>query len=511
MSDSRTKNTSRNIMTGLIYKIIAIVLPFINRTVLLNCLGAEFTGLSSLFTSILEILNIANLGFNTSIVYCMYKPMAENNESELCYYLTIYKKIYSIVGVVFFVGGVCFMPILPYLIGGSYPEQINLYILYLLYLINSSIGYFLFAYKESLLLADQRKDITNSIRMLVDTVRYLTQFVILILTRNYYLYVILQICGTAISNLLIQKSTLKRYPNIRYIKNQKLRIPHDLKQQTGALLIERICDTFRNSFDNIIISAYLGLVVTSIYGNYYYIYSAVYSIMLIICGSMSASIGNSIARENTEKNYKDMRTFQFIYAFLNSTATICMVALYQPFMRIWVGNSLMLSDGNMLLFCLYFYLINMCNIRNQYINGTGMWWHLKLNYVLEALANLGLNLLLGKLMGVTGIILATIITIFFFNYVLRTHKLFKIYFNKGGETRFNIDQLQYFFITLLLAMLVYIAEKQLDFHGIIGLVLYGLLAVVLTSIFYIIAFYNTDRASNAIILFNRVVKKRRNK
>ncbi len=222
--ESRTKNTSRNIVSGMINKIVAILLPFINRTIILYILGAEYTGLSGLFTSILEVLNIANLGFNTSIVYCMYKPMAENDKGKLRYYLTIYKRIYSIVGVVIFVVGMLLIPFLKNFISGTYPQNINLYILYFLYLLNATIGYFLFAYKESLLLADQRQDIPNNIRTFVDIVRYIMQFISIITTKNFYIYVIIQILGTAISNLLIQKSTLKRYPELILPKKAKIDI-----------------------------------------------------------------------------------------------------------------------------------------------------------------------------------------------------------------------------------------------------------------------------------------------
>ena len=490
---SRTKNTSRNIISGILNKVVAILLPFINRTAILYILGAEYTGLSGLFTSILEFLNIANLGFNTSIVYSMYKPMAEHDIEKLKYYLTIYKKIYNIVGAVIFSGGMLLMPFLEYLINGTYPQDINLYLLYFLYLVNATIGYFLFAYKESLLLADQRQDISNNVRTAVDIIRYIVQFISIIITRSFYLYVIIQILGTAISNLIIQRSTLKRYPEIICVKKQKLVLSRDLKYQTGALMIARICDVLRNSFDSIIISMNLGLVAISIYGNYYYIYSAIYSLMLVISSAMGASIGNSIVSETKEKNYQDLRKIQFIYAWISSICTVCLVALYQPFMKIWVGTELMLSDNDMLLFCIYFYLINMCNVRNQYINGTGMWWQLKVNYVLEAFGNLALNVILGKFFGITGILLATIITIFVFNYVIRTHKLFISYFEKKGEMKFNIEQTQYMLVTFISSAIVYCFCRRLALEGLRALIINGSIAIILGFVLYATVFWGTSR------------------
>lgn len=507
MADSRTKNTTRNIFSGLIYRAVTILLPFVNRTVILVVLGAEYTGLSSLFTSILGVLNLAELGFNTSVVYCMYKPMANRDWKQLSYYLTIVRKVYNVVGTVILGCGLCLMPFLRFLISGSYPQNINLYLLYFLYLINSAISYYLFAYKESLLLADQRSDVTSNIRTVVDTIRYIVQFSVLIFTQNFYIYVVIQIIGTIISNLLIQKNTRERYPEVICWKHQALRIPPEMKQQTGALMVGKICDTFRNSFDSIIISSFLGLVMTTVYGNYYYIYSAVYGILSVIGNSLAGSVGNSISCETVEKNYQDFRKFQFLFSGLIVICTACLVAMYQPFMEIWVGRGLMLSEYNMLLFCLYFYLININNIRNQYVDGTGMWKSLRASYLLEAFGNLLLNVILGKLFGVSGILWATILTIIVFNYSIRTHKLFREYFNKG-ECRYNVDQLQYGLVALISSIIVYSICIRLPFHGLIQLVLCGVVAVVFSSVIFIVAFAKTDRFAQSKEMLLRIIKAR---
>lgn len=497
MADSRTKNTTRNIYSGLIYRVVLILLPFFNRTIILTVLGAEYTGLSSLFTSILGVLNLAELGFNTSVVYSMYKPMATKKWEEVRYYLTLIKKVYGIVGLVVFFGGLCLVPVLKYLIGGDCPADINIYVLYFLYLSNSAISYFLFSYKESLLLADQRSDITNKIRTIVDTLRYLIQFVVILVTKNIYVYVCVQICGTVISNLMIQYCTERRYPNVWCLKGQKLKIPSKMRQQTSALMVGKVCDTFRNSFDNIIISSFLGLVMTTIYGNYYYIYSAVYGVLLVIGNALAGSVGNSISCESIEKNYYDLRKFQFLFAGLNIVCTTCMVAMYQPFMEIWVGKDLMLSNMNMFLFCLYFFLINMNTIRNQYIDGSGIWNELRMSYILEAFGNLALNIILGKLFGISGILWATILTIFIFNYSVRTHRLFVSYFQGNGEARFNLDQLQYAVVAIVSVVGTFWLCSKFPFHGILKFILCGGCAVIVASLLFIISFLGTGRFRDA--------------
>ena len=505
MADSRTKNTARNIFTGLVYRVVGILLPFINRTVILRVMGAEYTGISTLFSSILGMLSLAELGFNSAIVYSMYKPMAQENWDKVGYYLTLIRRVYYIVGTVIFGGGLCCMPFLRYLIHGSYPSELNLYILFSLYLINSAISYYLFAYKETLLLADQRQDITNNIRSIVDTVRYLAQFAALLIWRDFYVYVLIQIVGSVLSNFMIQKSTEERYPEVVCKKIKHLRLPTEVKQKTYALMLGRVCDTLRNSLDSIILSSCIGLVATTIYGNYYFVYSAIYGVLLVIGNALAGSVGNSISCESTKKNYEDMRNFQFLFSWITTTCTLCLVTMYQPFMKLWVGTDLMLSDKDMMLFCLYFYLINMNNIRNQYINGAGLWDKLKASYVLEAGGNLVLNIVLGKIWGITGILLATIITIFVFNYVCRTHILFSDYFHNESECRFSIDQLQYVLVTTVLAGSMFGFCKIVPGREIVQLVSCAVLSVVVSGIAYIILFHKTSRYAYAKTKINQII------
>ena len=162
-------------------------------------------------------------------------------------------------------------------------------------------------------------------------------------------------------------------------------------------------------------------------------------------------------------------------------------------MKLWVGEKLMLSDKDMMLFCLYFYLINMNNIRNQYVNGAGIWDKLKASYVLEAGGNLILNIIFGKLWGITGILLATIITIFLFNYVMRTHILFNNYFREESEKRFSFDQLQYAAATLIAAVIVVSFQKKFFGVAVAQFVFGGLLSVIISSIVYMMMFFKTER------------------
>lgn len=195
MNEGRLKNSLRNVLGALINKATAIIFPFIIRTIILYYLGTEYAGLSSLFTSVLQILSLSELGIGSAIVFSMYKPIAEGNNAEINALLKLYRKFYCIIGMVILLVGITLIPLIPRLINGTYPHDINLYALYLIYLSNTVISYFLFAYKASILNAFQRSDIESNLTTLINTGMYILQIITLIIFKNYYIYYMASNCN----------------------------------------------------------------------------------------------------------------------------------------------------------------------------------------------------------------------------------------------------------------------------------------------------------------------------
>lgn len=496
MGDSRTKNTSRNILAGLWNRFSTIILSFINRTIIIYILGAEFSGLNSLFTSVIGVLSIAELGIDMAIVQSMYKPIAEGNKKRICELLTLYRKSYYVVGMVILAIGLALIPVMPYLIHDELPASVNLYSLYILYLLNSAISYFMFAYRESLLYAHQREDISQVFRTTVLIGKNIVQAIVLLVFKQYYAYLLIEIAATIVNNIWVGIKTKQIYPEYQCVR-EKIKMPAEIKEQLKGLVLGNICDKARNSLDSIILSAFLGLTVVAIYNNYYYIYSALYGTVLVVCNAMSASVGNSIVTETVEKNYENLQKFSFIVAWLTGWISICMLCLYQPFMELWMGRELMLSDFNMLLFCVYFYAINMNNVRNQFVSGTGIWWKLKYSNIGEAVGNVALNIVLGKLFGITGIILATIITIVVFNFLWRTKILFNNYFSSMSLKEFLMNH-GYWIVCISIAAVVTWKVCQLIHGGIITTLLVNAgICIVVPNVILFLLFYRSKQFKNA--------------
>ncbi|MBP0975644.1 MAG: hypothetical protein J6P20_06220, partial [Oscillospiraceae bacterium] len=356
-SSSRIRNTKRIMSSGMIYFIIKTIFPFINRTVIIYTLGSEFTGLSGLFSSVLQVLNLAEFGLSLAVVYSLYEPLAKDDTQAVNQIMAWLRKVYHLVGSVIFCGGLIAAPFLPHLIRGHCPDGINIYLLFLIFLFDSGISYFLFSYKEALLIADQRRDILSKISSVIKIAVNLLQFFALLIFRNYYLYAVILICGTVVSNLLVNRAVTERYPYLHGGASHAA-VPAAMKKELIGLMINRLSNVSRNAFDNLIITATLGLTATAIYGNYYLIYTAVFSVTAVFSDSMQASVGNSIAVRSEAQNFENLLDFSMLYAWIAGWCATAMACLYQPFMKLWVGQELMLSDGNMLLFAVYFYLIS---------------------------------------------------------------------------------------------------------------------------------------------------------
>lgn len=502
MSNSRIQNTKRNIFSGAFNLLINSLLTFVNTTIIIYSLGADYNGLSNLFGSILQVLCLAEFGFGMVVVYYLYEPLANNDTDAINRIMSWMRKVYHIVGGVILCGGLLTTPFITHFIHGSYPESINIYILFLIYLLNSGISYFLFAYKEVLLIADQKRNIISNISSGVRIIVNILQILALLIFRNYYLFAGLLIFGTVLSNLMVNRAIQKRYPYLTNVKNTE-KLPLTMKKELVGLMINRLSNVSRNAFDNMIISSTLGLIANTIYGNYYQIYTAVFSATGMISSSMQASVGNSMELRSKEENFENMLDFSLLYSWIVGWCTVTLACLYQPFMLLWVGEELMLSERDMLLFAVYFYFINMNHIRNQYLFGKAFWWKLKWAYLAESIGNLLLNIVLGKLFGITGVLIATILTIFFCNYLMCNHVLFKNYFTDESILTFYKQQFYYLLAAAAVTAVTYMICRTLD-----SIFIRALICLVLPNIMFFILYLPCSRRKSSMAMVKRILKSR---
>lgn len=439
---SRTQNTVRNVVAGFVNKIVTLLLPFILRTVLIKKIGIEYAGLNGLFSSILQVLNLSELGFGQAVVYSMYKPIAENDGETICALLAFYRRAYLVVGCAILVVGAFLMPFLPKLIRGEIPSDVNLYSLYAIFLLDAAISYLMFGYRRSLLEAHQRQDVLSNILTLTTGAMNICQIIILCAARNYYFYILLMPIFTVANNILVAISTTKMFREFTVrgkISGEKRK---EIKKNVAGLAIGKICGVSRNSLDSIFISAFLGLQLTAIYSNYFLVMSAVIGVLSIFTSSIVAGVGNSIQIETQEKNYVDMRKINFLYMWISTWCASCLLCLYQPFMRLWIGKDALLDFSSVCLLTLYFFVLKMGDIRSVYAEASGIWWEQRWRAVIEAAANLVLNFVLVQILGINGIIIATLVSLFTVNFLGGTQIVFKCYFKNGKTVEYILIQMK---------------------------------------------------------------------
>lgn len=484
------QNAKRNMFFGMINRLVAILCPFITRTIIQYILGEQYLGLSSLFSSILSVLSLTELGFGSAIIYSMYKPVAEGNTELVNALLNFYRKAYAAVGGVILAAGLLLIPFLPKLITGEYPSDISLTALYLVYLANTVISYFMYAYMSSLIVVYQRDDINSRTNVVVTLLLTVSQIFMLMKFCSYLLFSLMMPVFTIVNNIRIALVVKKMFPQYHCRGSIPKEMLADMKKQIAGTFVSRVCQVARNSFDSICTSAFLGLAMTAMYNNYYYIMACVIGIVAIFSASLTGGVGNHVVTKSRADNFRELKELDFVYMWLSGWCMICILCLSQPFMRLWMGVDMMLPDSVVVLLCIYFYLLKIGDMRSIYSTVNGLWWQHRWRSICEALANIVLNILLAKYWGIHGIILATILTIFFIQTLWGVQIVFRHYFGMQYIWDYYKYHAAYAVVTAVLGVVTSIACRFIPECGmIINLLLRAVVCLFLPNLFYILVYH----------------------
>lgn len=506
MKIERTKNATSNIISGFALRIYQLFVPFIIRTIMIYSLGIEYVGLNSLFTSILQVLNLAELGVGSAMVYSMYKPIATDDAEKICALMRLYKIYYRVIGLIVLVGGIIIMPFLPYLIAGDIPSGLNLYILYILNLGSTVISYWLFAYKNCLLMAHQRTDIVSKLTIIVSTGQYLFQGIILVVLKNYYAYLIITLLSQAILNIVTAYCVTLMYPN--YAAKGKLYKAEVkvINQRVKDLFTSKLGNIIVNSADTIVISAFLGLSVLGIYNNYYYILNAILGFMTVIFNACTAGIGNSLIVDSEEKNLNDLNKLTFLIAWSGTVCCCCFLGLYQPFMRIWVGKEYLLSYNCVVCMVIYFYIRVINQVLVVYKDAAGMWHEDRYRPLFTALVNLILNLIMVRFIGLYGILLSTILSTLIVGMPWVIHNLFTVVFKRSAKIFIN-NLIKYTFVALLACIICYLMGSLVRGNDYVQIIINLMISLIIPNLLFIVLFHRAKVFKASIELVDKMIGK----
>ena len=507
MKLERTKNATKNIIFGTILKLYQIIVPFLMRTVMIYCLGMEYLGLNSLFTSILQVLNLAELGIGSAMIFSMYKPIAKDDNTTICALMNLYKIYYRIIGLVILIIGIGISPFVPKLIKSDLPEGMNVYVLYFMNLTITVLSYWLFAYKNSLLQAHQRNDIISKITLVINTIQYILQVVVIYFFKDYYWYVMISLMGQIAINITTALIVNKMYPKYKAKGKLEKDIVKDINQRVKDLFTAKLGGVIVNSADTIVISAFLGLKVLAVYQNYYFILTAVIGVVGVIFTSCSAGIGNSIIVETNEKNYKDLKKFLFLIMWLSGVCTCELCCLYQPFMEFWVGKDFLLDFSAVICFCAYYFIYEINALFLLYKDSAGIWHTDRFRPLATALTNLFLNLILVNFIGIYGVLLSTVISTLIVGMPWLLHNLFNEIF-KISPKSLIIELFKYTFFVIIITGISYFITLLFDGVSIFILIIKAMVCFCVSNILLFLLYYKSNEFYDAKQLVLKMLNKR---
>lgn len=492
MPRTRTENSARNFAITMTAYGCNFALQLVNRIVFVRLLSEEYLGLSGLFSNIMLMLAIVDLGLGEAMVYTLYKPLAEHNEEKIKSLLSLSQRLFSLIGFTVLLVGGALTPFLQIFIHDM-PAIPLIRVYYLLYLLETVVPYF-FCSKRFLIFCDQKMYISSISNLIKKMLTAVVQIAILLLTRNFLLFLIVQVILTLAENRVIVKIADKLYP---YIKS-KIIEPLDKKEERAikrnvyAASFHKIGNTVLNSSDNIILSTYIGLSAVGLYSNYALIVTTLQTFISGLFSAVAASVGNLAAskEEGTDQESIFARLLLANF-FIVMFCTTCLFSLLNPFIRICYGDKYLLSIAAVASFVGAFYLIGMRRTVTTFRDAAGLFWYDRYKAVIECALNIAISIPLTIRLGIAGTFLGTIISLLLVSCWVEPYVFFKHYFHKS-MIPYLLKQLLYALLTVCTCVLAAWLGSLIPDESIIGFIFRMLISAAVTISVFAAAFFRTS-------------------
>lgn len=436
LRNNRIKNTGRTAALRMAQVTVAAIGPFFVRTVMIYVLGDVYAGLNDLFLSVISVLNMAELGLSNVITFFLYEPLAKGDRERTEHYLNVMRRVYRYIGTGVLLIGLVITPFLPYLTKDSIPLEAHLYLSFVLFLLATCVQYFVLPEIMVLANASQKGYLTSISGMTGCIVVYILQTVALVVFRSFVLYyaaVLVQAMVVLCINGYIKKRCFQEYTPCGDISPKEKR---ELKKKILSLIGHQMDEKFISSADKIVISIVLGLSAVTRYGNYMFVVTAVMMLFSSVFASLTASLGNACVTESRESNYARFRAVLWLNGIMASWAAGCMFCMYQTFMEAWMRDRLFPIE-TVVLFCIYFFVIQIRSSVITFKNAIGMWWEDRYKPYISMIVNLALDILMVNLIGVNGALLASILCISLIEIPWEVKVLYQGYFSQSAYKYFG--------------------------------------------------------------------------
>ena len=428
-TSTRTKNSARNMIVSVLFNSLTIVLGIVTQRIFLKILNTEYLGLNSLFSNILTMLSVAELGVTNAVIFSMYEPLAKGDKKTIRALMAFYKKWYWTIGMVVAILGLCLLPFIPNIVGEQ-SLDVNLYLIFAVSLADIVLSYFL-GYKRSIIIASQQNYIIDVCQIAYVVLVSVLQMLVLYLTHNYYAYILVRLALRILQNVVLIAIVNRKFPYICESDPPKLKkeIQKSIFTKIKGLFYHKIGGFIVLGTDNLVITTFLGLKVNGLYASYYMIISALQSIIMQCVAATTASVGNLLVEKNVKKQFEVFRRIRFINFWLAVLGSAGLLVVMDSFIAVWLGSEYVLGLDVLLALVLNFYFYVNRSAFGVFKDAAGIYHEDRFVPIAESILNISASIILVKLIGLPGVFLGTFISglaLYCFSYPKFVYKnLFK--------------------------------------------------------------------------------------
>jgi len=464
-NSSRTKKTIVNAAATIFNRTCFTLLNFGLRSVFIFTLGIQYAGVSSVFSDILTMLSLSELGIGAAIATALYVPLKEKDEEKIRKLMLFYKQAYRVIAVAIFLIGLMLLPILDKLIKDVPDISESLHVIFIFYILKTSLSYLLI-YKTTLLNADQKQYKVKGIETACLIVRYIIEAICLVIFKQFLLYLVIEVVATVIQNIIVTRRADKEYPYAFVKSEEKLSKTETKKlfKDIKALTMYRVSATVGNSIDTILVSSVISTTIVGLLSNYTLIRKQIEVLVKQVFTSLTPSVGNLVAEGDSNKQFKVFnKVFYMSFVFVNCCA-VCLFVLFNPFIELWLGKEYLLSLDIAFIIAFDFFLYILLQAIASFRTANGLFVKGQYRPIATAIINLILSIIFIKKYGIFGTFLATVIsrlvTQWYDPYIL--HK----YTYKASFQKFYLRYIMYIMIFVSDCILTYYIAKQFVFESI---------------------------------------------
>ena len=505
----RIEKSKINTTVALVTNIVMGVLSFAERTVFNQFFNEDYLGLYSFNNNIIGILTFFELGLSSAVAYALYAPLEYDNKEQISAIMKFFRNAYFIIGCIILLVGIILLPLLSKIIKTTV-DITHVQIYFILFLIGNISSYFI-NYKNILFNANQEQYKVTMVTNISWTCLYLCEIFVAIFTQNFLLYSLAIMIANVIKNIILNRMAKHSFSYIN-LKNKQLKIDNSIKQKiiknTKGLILTRLGIAMVNSTDSMLISAMVGTAILGKYSNYQVISSGLLTLAILLPQSITASIGNAGVTESKRSMSKGFSVLDLSSFFIYSTFAIMLLNIINPIVSTFFGVNRILPLSTVIIICLNFYLQAMREILISYKSSLGLYWEDRKRPVIEGITNLITSIILGYYWGLNGILIGTMITSIFVNFMIEPRIIFHYGF-KRSAFGFYVSNILRFILVFIIAFITYnitswmnISNKissninigilKINIGSFLEIILYSLVSIIISILVYYIIFHNTE-------------------